>query len=643
MGNTIFLRRGRQWASVLGTERGRRVLELAAYFLGGFFLAAGALMGDFQPLALGLLCAGPNGWPAVCAALGGCAGYLTFWGTRAVQGIGWMAGGIGVAALAGGRGICQRQRLLLPALAAVVVSGCGVLFLLRFGDQTPVDRYLLRIAVGMGTTGVFQLWRERREGVTRWLAQGIFVLALAQVMPVRYLGLGYAAAGFLGAGETFPGAVMAGLALDLAQVTRVPMTAVLCLGYCLRLIPRQPRWFALVCPALGFVPVAVASGVWDVLPLPGLVLGGALAGFFPGLAAAPRPVHRQGETAVAQVRLEQMSLVLRQMEQALMLAREPTIDRQAVLSRAVEAACDTCPERRQCKARALAGELPPQILEQPGLSGEDVPKLCRKQTRFLTELRRGQEQLRRMKAQRSRTDACRAAVREQYGFLSEFLQGLSDDLAQCRNYVPPKFRADVGMSTRSRREVNGDTCVWFSGTRNRYYILLCDGMGTGEAALRESREASDHLQRLLSIGFPAEYALRNLNSMAILREMGGCATVDLVQLDLNTGRGLLYKWGAAGSYLLHRGQLRKIGTAGAPPGLSQQARETVDRLSLGGGEVLVLLSDGAGEEGLLQRAWMDRELSPGEMAASILEQGSDAGDDATVVVIRLHLSGTSTQ
>ena len=197
------------------------------------------------------------------------------------------------------------------------------------------------------------------------------------------------------------------------------------------------------------------------------------------------------------------------------------------------------------------------------------------------------------------------------------------------------------MSTRSHREENGDRCLWFAGTGSDYYILLCDGMGTGAGAAQESREAAELLKGLLQAGFPAEYALRSLNSLAVLRELGGCTTVDLVRLQLDTGRGTLYKWGAASSYLLKNGQLRKIGTASPPPGLSVQTRETVDRLSLGGGEVLILLSDGAGEDMLLRTPWTAPEPSPGALAAAILERGALEGDDATVAVVRLRSSDAS--
>ena len=633
----------RQLVRIASEERGRRLLMLGGAFVGGFFLAAAALAGHCQPLALGLLCASPPGFLAVMTAIGGSLGYLTFWGRAGIQGVVWMAVGLAMVAAVGDRPIERRQIFLMPALAAVAVSGCGVYFLLRWGDSTPVPVYLLRVAAGAGTALIFRLRRDPGGAVTDWLAGAIGVLALAQVVPFRYLGLGYVAAGFLGASGAFPAAVLAGLALDLAQVTRVRMTGVLCLGFCLRLIPRQPKWTAMLAPAVAFVPVAVLGGVWDVLPLPGLLAGGLATVFLPNaLAQSPR-VHRRGETAVAQVRLEQMALALRQMEQTLALTAEPGLDRGAVLLRAVRSACDACPERRQCKGRREAENLDGQLLEQPGLGTEDLPEGCKKPARLLMELRRGQEQLRRMKGQRSHLTDCRGAVGEQYGFLADYLEALADDLSRRPEYHCPRFRPEVAMSTRSCGEVNGDLCSWFPGTGNQYFVLLCDGMGTGEAAARESREAVQLLRQMLSVGFPAEYALRSLNSLCLLREFPGCATVDLAQIQLDTGRTRVYKWGAAPSYLLAAGQFRRIGTASPPPGWSQQSRERVDRLSLGGGEVLILLSDGAGEEALLQKNWSSPPAAPGEMAAQILEGGGAGEDDATAVVIRLVPEELSTQ
>ena len=616
---------------VMRSGPARRAARLGIWFAGSFALAAGSIDGCFQPLALGLLCAGRGGAGAAAAALGGTMGYLWFWGGAGWQAVVWMTAGLAVSLLLGDRGISSRQKLLLPACAAVIVAGGGVLFLFRYGDETPVPVYLVRVGLSLASTLVFRAWLERRGSWADWLAQGLLVLALAQIR-ILGLNLGHIAAGYLGSQGALASAVLAGLGLDAAHPDRVGMTQVLCLGFCLRLIPGKPRWLDAFAPAAAYLPVMAFAGRIDFDPLPGLVAGGLIRVALPGLGKL-EPKRRRGEAAVAQLRLEQMAAALRHMEQSLLLTAPVRPDREAVLERARCAACDTCPERRSCKGRLES--LPVAILEQPGLSEEDLPRGCKKGSRLLYELRRGQEQLRRMKGDRRRLESYQCAARDQYAFLADFLQNLSEELGRKRDWHPPRFQPEVAMSTRSHREENGDKCIWFAGTGNDYYILLCDGMGTGAGAARESREAAQLLKQLLQSGFPAEYALRCLNALAVLRELGGCTTVDLVRIQLDTGRGTIYKWGAAASYLLKNGQFRKIGTAGPPPGLSQQARETVDRLSLGGGEVLILLSDGAGEDILLRSAWTAPEPSPGEMAAAIVEHGAWEGDDATVAVVRL--------
>ena len=627
MRRAVFLRLGRG----LRSERGRLAGSIGLWFAGGFCLAAASVEGRFQPLALALVCASRGGWRAASAALGGALGYLWFWGAGAVQGVLWMLLGLAVGLGLGDRGISRRQSLMLPACAAVVVSGSGVLMLFRWGDQTPVSVYLLRVGLALGATMVLRFWLERRGSWADWLAQGLFVLALGQIT-VAAVNLGALAAGWLGSQGALASAALAGLGLELASPRNAGMTGALCLGFCLRLIPRRPKWLDAAAPALAWGAVMALSGRLDLSPVPGLLLGGTARLILPGLGKL-EPRRRRGETAVAQLRLEQMALALRHMEQSLLLTAPVPPDRAAVAERCQRAACDICPERRGCKGRL--DPLSEKLLEQPGLGEDDLPKGCRKPGRLLHELRRGQEQLRRMKGDRRRLESYQCAARDQYGFLADFLQSLSEELGERRDYRPPRFKPEVAMSTRSHREENGDKCIWFPGTGNDYYVLLCDGMGTGAGAARESREAAQLLEGLLRSGFPAEYALRSLNSLAVLRELGGCTTVDLVRLQLDTGRGTLYKWGAAPSYLLKNGQLRKIGTAGPPPGLSQQARETVDRLSLGGGEVLILLSDGAGEDMLLRTPWTAPEPSPGALAAAILERGALEGDDATVAVVRL--------
>ena len=169
-------------------------------------------------------------------------------------------------------------------------------------------------------------------------------------------------------------------------------------------------------------------------------------------------------------------------------------------------------------------------------------------------------------------------------------------------------------------------------------------MGTGLEAARDGKITGNMLKKLLSAGFPPEYALRSVNSLCALQGRAGAVTIDLAELRLDTGKVTVYKWGGAPSYLVSRTDVRRIGTAAPPPGLSvTDGREAVERLSLRRGEMLVLLSDGAGGEEVLRRVAEEAAQPPGELAARILEcSQTDRTDDATVAVVRLNSLSAST-
>lgn len=634
-----YVQRGRgrlrQWAV---DPRVRTLGKGAACFAAGLVLSAASLANAPQPVVLGMLLAA-TGWQAAVLALGGCVGYLAFWGQAGMQGLVWLGAGLAVALLLGSRKIVQDMPLLLSAIGGFIVSAAGLAFQVLFEDKTGVPVYLLRVALGAATTRLFSLVLDRRDPVADWAAEGLFVLALAQIVPFPRFSLGYIAAGLLAAGGSFPGAALAGLALDLARITETPMTAVLCLAYMTRMIPGGVKWLRFAAPGVVYLLTMGLCGGTDIVPAFGLAIGGGLAVFLP-----PRPelTHRRGETGLAQVRLELMAGVLSQTQQLLLEAQGIPIDEEALLFRAQERSCGGCPNRKTCQARL--SPLPTTLLHRPLVENTSLPVACKKPGRLILELRRSQEQLRSIKADRERQEEYRWAVVQQYQFLAQYLQQLSDQLPRRGDKLRQRFRPEVAVCSAGKEKANGDRCLWFTGTGCRYYILLCDGMGTGLGAAQEGQTAGSLLRQMLSAGFPAEYALRSVNSLLVLRGRAGAVTMDLAEIRLDTGRTSIYKWGAAPSYLIKDGVHEKIGTAGPPPGLSvTEGREMVERLSLGRGEVLIIFSDGVDGEAALRHVSYAPEEPPGELAAKLLEEGcQESEDDATVAVVRLDPGGLST-
>ena len=619
-----YLRRGgrtlRRWS-----EDRRVRLGLQAVFCAGsgFCLSAASLMNEAQPLALGLTAA-LNGWHAVAAGLGALAGYRFFWGEAGWQGAVWVAGGLLAALALGKRNAIREQPLLIPALCALVVSAAGVAFQLLDREDASLSVYLTRVVLAAAGAGLFARVLRRGDALMDWLAEGTAVLALSQIAPVSWLNLGTVAAGVLAVGSAFPAAALAGLGMDLARVTTVPMTAVLCTAYLTRLIPMQRRWLRLLAPAGACVVVMGLCGTWDAALLPGLLAGGGL-----GLLMPPKLQlhHRRGETGLAQVRLELSARILGQTRQLIAENRSPPIDAGAVLEQVRQNACGSCSARHNCQVRET---LTTALLTDP------MEAACRKPGRLIGELRRGREQLRRIASDRQRREEYRLALVQQYDFLESYLHALADQLPRRGDRVSTAYRIQCAARSRGREKANGDRCVAFPGTAGRYYVALCDGMGTGDGAAREGDGAAAMLRRMLTVGFPAEHALRSLNSILLLRGRTGAVTVDLAEIDLGAGTAVLYKWGAAPSWVLKKSGAEKIGTATPPPGLSMaDARETVVRLSLRRGEVLILLSDGVEAGETLRRMELTPSAPPGELAQELLEGGCRGEDDATAAVIRL--------
>lgn len=619
---------------VMADGRMRLGIKVGGVAFLGMCLSAASLGNLPQPIAMAVLCGGLPGWLPIPYVLGAAIGYSFFWGAGASQCLIWLAAALPVCLLSGREKLIRRFPLLQSALSGAIVAVCGVVFQLWRGEQVPILAYFLRIGVAVGVTFLMMQLRRRRDTAADWVALGVLMLGLAQVAPLPFLGLGFVAAGMLCCRLPLPAVALAGLALDLAQVTPVPMTAVLCLASALRLLPKLPGGWQYAAPTAVYLAVMSLCGMADFMPVPALMAGSLLSGFVPG---QPPHTYRRGETGFAQVRLEMAAAVMTHAEQLLLEAEEAPIDEAALLAKSVDRACSTCPSRKDCKERAEAGGLPTALLQQPTIHTDDVPVECKKRNRLMLELRRGQDQYRTLKAERDRHQEYRGAVIQQYRFLAEFLEDLADQLPTRGQQERQNFQPEVAVCSSGKELANGDRCLWFAGPGCRYYLLLCDGMGTGEGAAAEARAAGDMLRRLLMAGYPAAYALRSINSLCTLRGSAGAVTMDLAQIHLDSGRVMLYKWGAAPSWLLSTNGAEQIGKGGPPPGISVDAcTETVDRLSLRHGQMLVLLSDGIDEQIIAQQIDLMTDEPPGSLAAKLLEAGRTAGtDDTTAAVLRL--------
>ncbi|MDR2670397.1 MAG: SpoIIE family protein phosphatase [Oscillospiraceae bacterium] len=207
----------------------------------------------------------------------------------------------------------------------------------------------------------------------------------------------------------------------------------------------------------------------------------------------------------------------------------------------------------------------------------------------------------------------------------------------------------VGTAARQKegQTVSGDSGAHFKTDDGTLYLLLSDGMGSGQAASADSKQAVRLLERFLRAGIPPESALDTLNSALVLRgeQRIGFVTVDLVALNLLSGEVAFYKYGAAPSYLKCGRKITRVVNGALPAGLSAGGSVPaldVTRLRVGPGAVLLLASDGVADPEADE--WLRRLLagcgddSPRALAGQVLEAGArerGRADDMTVMVLRV--------
>ena len=332
------------------------------------------------------------------------------------------------------------------------------------------------------------------------------------------------------------------------------------------------------------------------------------------------------------------------------LAREdplvPPLRLAEVYDFAAEQVCRCCIRHAQCweshaedtyRDLCAAGEA---ILGRGSALREDLPERftarCCHSAGFLTAVNQSlDEQLTRRREAHRRGEGRRVAA-AQYLALERLLSALTRPRPETPLRYSPELA--VGSAARAGNELSGDRGAACRDPFGGFCVLLCDGMGTGSPARAESDRAARLLTAFLEAGLAPDSALELVNGFFLLRKQTAFATLDLLRLDLRTGDGVLYKWGAAPSYLRRGGGVEKIGTATPPPGLEAAEGRGPGQyeLSLREGETLVMVSDGAFGEETERRLTAFTGGSVRDLASCLITLGeTDAEDDRTAVVIRL--------
>ena len=149
--------------------------------------------------------------------------------------------------------------------------------------------------------------------------------------------------------------------------------------------------------------------------------------------------------------------------------------------------------------------------------------------------------------------------------------------------------------------VCGDSVVIFKNRDERFFATLSDGMGSGEVAASVSQICTGFVSNMLSVGQMNTDLISMLNSFICSRQLKArlecSATLDLLEVDLMSGRADIYKSGAAPSYVYRKGKLFKIRSKTMPIGILKDVDVKCFSFDLCVGDIVVMVSDGVTGEG----------------------------------------------
>ncbi|MBQ8781298.1 MAG: SpoIIE family protein phosphatase [Oscillospiraceae bacterium] len=217
-------------------------------------------------------------------------------------------------------------------------------------------------------------------------------------------------------------------------------------------------------------------------------------------------------------------------------------------------------------------------------------------------------------------------------------------LTSLRWHDAPLYIAELGKAVCcGSEETSGDSSVSFSDGFGNVYFIISDGMGSGKRAALESSITVSLLARLIKSGVVPSAAIHTAN-LILLSKSGDevFSTIDLLCINLFTGRADIIKMGAAPTLIKTGGVIKSCESRTLPAGMISPAEPEKRTLFLSDGDSAVMFSDGISESSFpkIRELMLSDGYSPQRCADAAVDYDksrcSGRHDDRTVLVVKLH-------
>ncbi len=244
------------------------------------------------------------------------------------------------------------------------------------------------------------------------------------------------------------------------------------------------------------------------------------------------------------------------------------------------------------------------------------------------------------------SEKIRERIQSECGFsvgLPEFFVKNSEEVMRVVRCPSIELEFAKASRTKSGEQNNGDCITVFENSDDRFYSLICDGMGSGRHAAAASKIASSFIEKLISSSSPEDITIEMLNNYLINEENECFSTIDLLEIDKLESTASFIKAGAAPAFIIRNGKLHKISSNTPPAGVLYNMTAEKTTMKLEKNDIIVMLSDGIIENGeiapwLMELFTYGLSGAPSDMADSIIScalQKHKRSDDMSVAVMRI--------
>lgn len=224
------------------------------------------------------------------------------------------------------------------------------------------------------------------------------------------------------------------------------------------------------------------------------------------------------------------------------------------------------------------------------------------------------------------------------------------DVTRLCFHEPTVFEAEIGEArVNGREDASGDFGTVFRDGFGSVSVLLSDGMGSGARAAVESCMTVSLMTKIMRAGLGSEYAVRLLNLLLLTKSADECfSTIDLLTINLFTGKSEIVKLGAAQTFLKTNGTVKNVEGWSTPVGIVGSVEISRRFAQLGDGDEVVMITDGICEEVFprVRELMLSVGVTAQDCAERIIaaaEKDKDGNlfrqDDKTVYVVKIHKIG----